>query len=299
MRRRRAYPLLLICSLALVVPFPEIAYATGSGTSGWGAGAIGPGGVAVGVGSATPPGSPASTPDPPPSSLPPYYYELVQCTECALNGEVCKANGQLGLIPVAQGTDPVNKLPAGDSVPDYVKIMRSVTNTFEGYLGETLCPQDAAPPPPPPSAAMVWEYVPLPTAQIQVNPGTYGVTQLQSWFSLGDDAADANTAVTGAIDGYRVTLTAHPVAYYWYFGDGASAESSSAGAAGSAGTASATHTYLEPGTYSVGVIVAWVGVYTFTGYGVTETVPLGPVDQPEQILQYRVQEIRSMLLPAG
>lgn len=231
--------------------------------------------------------------------MPPYYYRLVACDECALNGEICRRNGQLGLIPVAPGTDPVNKLPAGDSVPLYVEIVSTANNNVVGYVGETLCGGHSSPPPAPPSAAMVWKYVPLPAAQIAASPSSYGVTQLQSWFWLGNDAGGATLTVATGIDGYRVTLTAHPVDYYWYFGDGTSARSSGSGAPGNAGAASATHTYVQPGTYSAGVIVAWAGDYTFQGYGVTETVPLGPVDQPEQILPYKVQQIRSMLLPAG
>ncbi|HTV12129.1 MAG TPA: hypothetical protein VME20_09725 [Acidimicrobiales bacterium] len=175
--------------------------------------------------------------------------------------------------------------------------MNSATNAVEGYLGETLCTPKPIPPPDPPSPAAVWGAVPLPEPDIQTNPATYGVTQLQSWFWLGNDSQGANDIISVGIDGYAVTVTAHPVAYYWIFGDGTGAVSDTEGSAGGAANASATHTYTQAGTYPLGVIVAWQGTYMFTGFGVTETVPLGPVDQPEHVVNYTVQQIRSALLP--
>ena len=228
----------------------------------------------------------------------PVYYATTPCTECALNGEVCLPNGQLGLIPVPPGTDPLGNLPAGDTVPVYVEIVNSITGQVVGYTGQTLCIAPPAPPPPP-SADVVWRTAPLPPADIEFNPGTYGITQLPTWFWLANDAesVDVRAAIPGGADGYAVVLTVHPVAYYWSFGDGATAVSYTAGEPGSAVNASATHTYSEPGTFTVGLTIAWAGSYTFTGYGISETVAVGPVDQPESSHTYIVQQIRSILVP--
>lgn len=280
-----------------------VAFGAGGGGSGggggWGTGGFVPGGVGAGVGVNPTATSVPESPDPPPSSVPPFYYVEVPCTECALDGEVCLANGKLGLIPIPPGPDPVDNLPPGDTIPVYVEIVDSATDKVVGDVGETLC--NPPPTPPPPSAELVWDTAPLPTPQIEFNPGTFGVTQLATWFWLNNDAegVDLQVAVPGGVGGYAVTLAVHPVAYYWTFGDGASAVSYTAGGPGSAADASTTHTYTEPGTYSVGLTVAWAGSYTFTGYGVTETVDLGPVDQAETNQNYVVQEIRSILEPPG
>jgi hypothetical protein len=164
---------------------------------------------------------------------------------------------------------------------------------------------DRVPPPVPPVATTVWERASrvqqLPRPQIEINPGAHGLAQLPTWFWLGNDASgvDLTVGVPGGIDGYAVTLRAHPVAYDWTFGDGQTAVSYTAGSAGSGASASATHTYLDNGTFPVGVTVTWAGSYTFTGYGVTETVPLGPVRQPETVQPYVVQQIRSVLVGGG
>ena len=270
------------------------------GSSGWGKGVLGPGGVTVVVGAGGPRRpTPPPPPDSPTGSKTPVYYAAVQCTECAINGEVCLPNGQLGLIPVPPGSDPLGHLPPGDTVPFYVEIVNSITGQVVGYTGQTLCNPAVAPPPPPPPAGVVWRTVPLPVAQIEFNPGTYGVTQLPTWYWLANDAngVDVRVAIPGGVGGYAVTLAVHPVAYYWSFGDGQTGVSYVAGGPGSASSASTTHTYVGPGTFQVGVTVAWAGSYTFTGYGVSETVALGPVDQPESSHSYVVQQIRSILVP--
>jgi hypothetical protein len=202
---------------------------------------------------------------------------------------------------VPSGSDLLANLPAGDTVPVYVVLISTTTGDIVGYAGTTLCLPQAAPAPPPPSAEAVWQTVPLPVAQIELNPNTYGVTQLPTWFTLANDAAgvDARVAVPGGVGGYTVTVAVHPVAFYWTFGDGATAVSETAGVQGSATLASATHTYLQPGTLQVQVMVAWAGSYTFTGYGVTQTEPLGPVDQAESTQPYTVQQIGSVLVPSA
>jgi hypothetical protein len=136
--------------------------------------------------------------------------------------------------------------------------------------------------------------------KIEFNPESCGIVQLPTWFWLDNDAAGGNLTVGPVgVGGYSVTVTVHPVAYYWDFGDGATAASSSAGEPGSATDASTTHTYLHKGTFQVGVTVVWAGAYTFSGHGVVQTVAVGPVDQPEVVHRYVVQEIRSVIVDEG
>lgn len=298
MKSRHCAPLVAAFTVLVMAGAPVAAYAGGQGGSGYGV--VGPTGVGGVVGAY---GGPTTTlapsPDPAPSSTPPDYYEDIPCTECALSGEVCLASGKLSLIPLPPNFNPLtDPLPAGDSVPMYVEIISSTTGQVLGYAGETLC--NPTPPPVPPSAADVWQVVPLPLPQLEFNPSSYGLAQLPTWFWLNDDPAGTDVTVGPLrIDGYSVTVTAHPVAYYWSFGDGQTAVSDTAGSSGSAANASTTHTYVDMGTFPVGVIVAWVGSYTFTGFGVTETVALGPVDQAEAFQPYVVQEVRSVLVGGG
>ena len=156
------------------------------------------------------------------------------------------------------------------------------------------CPAAAAPapppPPPPPTPAEVWSATPLPTPTFQFNPSALGLTQLPTWFWLTGINGPVNATVT--IRGYRVVTTAHPEAYYWSFGDGTRAVSSSPG---SDAVPSTTHTYTTKGLYTVVVIVGWGGQYTFAGNGVAaQTVQLGTVDGPADDAGYGVQEVRSV-----
>jgi PKD repeat protein len=136
----------------------------------------------------------------------------------------------------------------------------------------------------------VWAATLLPTATINFNPGTLGLTQLPTWYWV--TGVGGGIQATVNIRGYQVVTTASPVAYYWQFGDGGGAAGS---APGSEAAPSATHTYTTKGRYTVQVIVGWNGSYTFTGYGIpAQTVQLGTVDGPTDTAAYGVQEIRSV-----
>lgn len=281
---------------------PLTAYASGkSHAGGWGRGSLGGGGVSVGIGvvgrlhpptSSPPttvaPGAPNTTTTT--SGAGSAHWVSTPCPSCVSSGIVCLPDGQLG------GIAPGSPLPPGDAAP-YVTYL-------EGPLGGTsaqyTCPSPATAttvPPPPPTGAQVWESAPLPAAEIEFSPSTYGIAQLPTWFWLGNDAgAQAVTLPPIYLDGYSVVLSVHPVAYYWSFGDGATAQSSSNGGPGGAAGAAATHIYTQKGTYDVGVRVVWAGTYTFSGYGTTETFPLGPVEQPEQTVPFVVQEVKALLV---
>ena len=86
------------------------------------------------------------------------------------------------------------------------------------------------------------------------------------------------------------------MAYQWDFGDGASATGASAGAEGEP---SVTHTYVDKGTYSVGLAVEYAGSYHFAGPAGAGSASLGVYWQPPADTPYTVQEVRSVLLATG
>jgi hypothetical protein len=299
---RVLFCLLVGASIVLVseVAAPETLLAAsrdGSGGLGWGYGVLGHEGVKVVVGVG---GQRAPEPVDRTESKVITYYRYIECTECTINGEVCFPNGKLGLIPepLDENPNPLTHLPPGDTIPYYVAIVSARTGQILGYLGRTVCLPSVQPPPPPPPE-VVWQYAPLPEPQINFNPEKIGLTQLPTWFWVSNDAGNLvlSLEVPGGLDGYAVSLDVHPIAYHWDFGDGSSGESSVAGSAGGSEEASVIHTYREPGTYRVGLVVTWAGFYIYTGYGVARMVTLGPVNQPEAFRQYTVQQIRGVLVP--
>ena len=149
-------------------------------------------------------------------------------------------------------------------------------------------------PPPPPSAGQVWSEVPLPAPVPDINPATAGITQLASWFWV--KGGGGPVSVTAEMGASTVTATASPVAYQWDFGDGTSAAS---GRAGGEGAPSVTHTYVEKGTYSVGLAVEYAGSYSFAGPAGSGSASLGSYWQAPVSASYTVQEVRSVLLPPG
>ncbi|MGH9126223.1 MAG: PKD domain-containing protein [Acidimicrobiales bacterium] len=151
-------------------------------------------------------------------------------------------------------------------------------------------PQTALPAPP--SAAEAAALTPFPVPSFGLNPQQLGLSGLASWFWARNVPSILTS--TSSVRGYIVVTTAEPVKYYWYFGDGGIATSSTAG---TQTAPSAIHTYQSKSLYTVTLTVAWQGQYTFSGNGVpTQTVQLGTVDQPPATTTYRVQEIRSVLV---
>ena len=99
------------------------------------------------------------------------------------------------------------------------------------------------------------------------------------------------------LDGYALTVTAHPISYHWSFGDGGSTTSESAQGPEGEAAASVSHTYTEKGTYDVAVSVLWTGVMTLTFDGnVVSQRDLGQYLQPQAARPYEVQEVRSVLV---
>ena len=54
------------------------------------------------------------------------------------------------------------------------------------------------------------------------------------------------------------------------------------------------HTYVNVGHYDLSLYVEWSGQFTFSGYGITQTVNLGTVDGPLSGVSYGVQEVRGV-----
>ncbi len=138
----------------------------------------------------------------------------------------------------------------------------------------------------------MWSDVPLPVPVLGIDPATAGITQLASWFWV--KGGGGPVSVSAEMGLYAVTATAAPVAYQWEFGDGASAVSADAGGVAAP---SVTHTYLEKGTYSVGVAVEYAGSYSFAGPAGAGSASLGSYWQPRVSTPYTVQEVRSVLFP--
>jgi hypothetical protein len=165
-------------------------------------------------------------------------------------------------------------------------------------LPVVVCPSEggrfAPPPGPPPTASEVWAAVPLPEPVLEVNPSVVGLTQLPSWFWL--ENVGQSVDVTVEVAGYKVVAEAVPLSYEWSFGDGTGTASCCAGIQSQP---SAVHTYRYQGTYPVTVVVTYVGRYSFTTPGGTQTVPLGEYAGTRLEDQYRVQEVRSVLVPQG
>jgi hypothetical protein len=270
---------------------------------GRGSGSLGRGGVGVGIGvvgpATTPPGTTVPNAPPAPGTAttqpqgtsttqPQGQWTFAPCEGCFIRGLVCSANAQLEQVP------PGSPLPPGSTDPYDAFWIEPSGPGNAGYV--CFPPAQAPAPPPQPSAAQVWESEALPEPEPRTDPGSYGIAQLPTWFWLDDDAASQDLVLpTVSLDGYSITLSVHPVGYRWTFGDGSSEQSGTAGSRGAAG-ASATHTYLQPGTYGVGVSVTWAGSYTFSGYGTTQTVGLGPVAQGPQTFRFVVQQVRSLLV---
>lgn len=188
------------------------------------------------------------------------------------------------------GTPPQNAVITAASV-EYLTLTNPAGGVVSAqYLGGCPNPNPPPPPPPPPSPAQVWSVTPLPTDTIDVAPSTLGLTQLASWFWYTGQTGPVTA--TAVIDGYTVTVTAHPVEAMWSFGDGGSAVGT---VGGSEQNPSASHTYLSVGVFPVTVSVEWAGSYTFSGYGApAQTVPLGEVWGAPASRDYGVQEIRSV-----
>ena len=270
------------------------AWAAGGGGGESGGGSLGPGGVSAGAGApgADPTSYTVPSPNPPASTQSGYSWQDMGANNalmCLDNGQTIPNNGNPTPPP---GTAVVGPNP----YPDLYQLFGP-----NGPTGQTreVCPNATAPtprpPPPPPTPAEVWADTPLPASHIHFNPSGLGLTQLPTWMWFTGPGGTVTATVN--IRGYAVTTTAHPVAAYWWFGDGGSEQGP---VGGSESQPSTTHTYVNVGHYVVTLIVAWSGQYTFVGNGVpAELVELGAVDGPATNAAYAVQEVRSVGVAPG
>jgi hypothetical protein len=149
-------------------------------------------------------------------------------------------------------------------------------------------------PPTPPTAAAIWQETPLPREVISASPpGSRdwpGIVHMESWF-WGGALSDAQAVVS--LDGYVVTVVAHPVAYGWSLGDGTTVVTAGPGTAGDP----ARTTYRRRGDYPVALYVVWAARAHITspGWGFDlGDQDLGTVTIPERI-GYHEAEIRAVL----
>lgn len=145
------------------------------------------------------------------------------------------------------------------------------------------------PPPPPPTPAEIWAHVPLSSGSIGVSPPTEGITGMVTWFWYRGDTSGVGVSVS--IRGYTVQVRAKPVKFTWDSGDGTRGTGRSAGNEAAPGL---THVYERKGDYTIQMVAAWEGSYTFSGYGVSSGGSLGSVSVTST-RPYHVFEVRGVL----
>ncbi len=162
------------------------------------------------------------------------------------------------------------------------------------------CVPRCAPPgapffPAPPSAAAIWQQTPLPRATVHASPpGTRawpGIVNLESRF-WSDPLPDARATVD--LDGYVVSVVAHPVAYAWSFGDGTVSIGASPG--GPDGPARAT--FRRRGDYGVTLYVVWAGLAHITAPALGSRLRRRSTSAPSRCPRrpcYHEAEIRALL----
>jgi PKD domain-containing protein len=157
------------------------------------------------------------------------------------------------------------------------------------------CSSEGAPPPEavealaPPTMEEVLDEAAIPQPAIAVNPSTEGITGMESWFWLTD--VETTVAVTAELAGYQVTTNLEAVAYRWTIGDEATHTSTSPG---SEADPAVRHTFDRKGTHTITVEMVWQGSYTYSGFGVDETVD-GLEATTEGSVDYTVVEIVSVV----
>jgi hypothetical protein len=184
------------------------------------------------------------------------------------------------------------------SIPTYIQEYNAQGQPIGQPEAVCPAPQPQVPvttPPPPPAPQAVWAETPLPAATLETNPGALGLAQLPTLFWVKGVGQGVTSSVE--IEGYELSVSARPREFLWSFGDGGTAQSTSAG--GPQGP-SVVHTYTEPGTYRVTLTVVYSGQMTYSGPGGegSEALPnygAGPYSE-----DYTVQQVRSLLVvPAG
>jgi len=201
-----------------------------------------------------------------------------------------------GAPPGAVRLDGTAPLPPGATAAGAFVVDTATPRA--GGSGVFVVPRCAAPgerlPPSPPTAAAIWQQTPLPRATVHASPpGTRewpGIVNLETHF-WNAALPDARAVVT--LDGYVVSVAAHPIAFGWAFGDGTVTVTRGPTSA----DAPARSTYRRRGDYEVGLYVVWAGLAHVTA-------PAWGLDFGTQYLGtvtlavsggYHVAEIRALL----
>jgi hypothetical protein len=208
----------------------------------------------------------------------------------------------------------------------------TLTDTRTGEVVSTTngceIPGDAAgvdvgeAPPPPPTSGEVIADAPLPKLPFVLSPvgrncspasasagpanpaprcaagEAPGLTGLETLLWI-DPPPPPEVSVTVAIRGYTVTTRAHPVRYRWDMRQPGDTESTrnpdpsfTTTGPGTRDAPAARYRWETKGDYHIALAVVWEGSYTFSGFGVSRTEPLGPVTGEATVVPYHVIEIR-------
>jgi hypothetical protein len=132
------------------------------------------------------------------------------------------------------------------------------------------------------------QYIPRP--RVRLSPGLGGLTGLETWYWY---PGGSNVSVGFGARGFAITASARATGFRWSTGDGAVLTS---GRAGSDTAPAARHVYRTKSTgYPVTLSMVWTGRYTWSGFGDSESGPLGPVTVTGGTQPYPVAEVRSVL----
>jgi hypothetical protein len=210
----------------------------------------------------------------------------------SVNGNPIALSGLPGDQPTAWLLDDLSLLPPDARViGPLVWDLGAPTSGGDGLIIVPWCPAPgSAPPWDAPTAAEIWQQTPLPRRGIGASPpGTTdwpGIARLATFFW--SDPRPPTTASV-SLRGFDVTVVAHPIAYAWSFGDGATQ------IVGDPPTAIVP--YPRRGDFVVTLFVVWEARahLTYSPWGVSlGDIDLGTVTLPES-RPYHVAEIRAVL----
>lgn len=282
--RRRSAQVVFAVAVLLTMPCAEPASAgqpdpfAGLSPGGLTGGLNLPGGGSGGSGGGTTVSGPGSTAGGSAPSTSQYAY--------VPTGRPCSQTGPgTGAVPGVPGYNPA----ANQGTVNAQVLVTGGQQQLVTYICVLNGTAPPPPPPPPPTPAEIWAHVPLSSGSIGVSPPTEGVTGMDTWFWYRGDTNGVGLSVS--IRGYTVQLRAKPVKFTWNSGDGAQGTGPSPG---SDGTPGFTHVYETKGDYTIQIVAAWEGSYTFSGYGVSSGGSLGSVSVTST-RPYHVYEVRGVL----
>ena len=132
------------------------------------------------------------------------------------------------------------------------------------------------------------QYIPRPV--VELSPAQQGLTGLETWYWY---SGSAEVSVGFGRGGFAITATARAADFRWSTGDGSVLTSATPG---SETAPAAQHVYrTKSAGYPVSLSMVWTGRYTWSGFGDSQSGPLGPVTVTGGTHPYPVAEVRSVL----